>query len=109
THDLNRQVIAILDAEPQVRDAVATLRDRGFEYEVMQGEEGRAHLDPYGDDHGFMATIDRLTKLFGDGQRLLEGLYRAVGECTPVLAVYAEGDESTEAVQILKDHGGSYL
>lgn len=108
-HDLNRQVIAILDSKPAVRDAVSTLRERGFEVEVMEGEAGREHLDPHGDEHGLLATIDRLAKRFGDEQRILERLDRAMAAGDKVVSVYAEDDAATEAAEILKDHGGSYL
>jgi hypothetical protein len=108
-HDLNRQVIAILDSEPEVRDAVTTLDERGFRYEVMQGEEGREHLDPSGEDHGVFGAVERLAKRLGDEQRILERLDRAVADGNTVIAVYAEDDAATEAVEILKDHGGSYL
>jgi hypothetical protein len=107
-HDFNDTVVAVLDREPAVEDAVERLADAGYDYEVLVGEEGKAHLDPSGEDDG-VATVKRLLNAFGDQYRVLDRLNSELDEGKIVISVDSAPDEAVEAVEILQDHGGSYI
>jgi len=107
-HDFDDTVVAILGHEPDVRDAVQSLTDAGYEFEVLRGEEGKAHLDPAG-EKGAGATIKRLLNAFGDQYRVLERLTEELDEGHLVISVDTQPDEAAEAIQILQDHGGEYI
>jgi len=107
-HSFDDTVIAVLDTKPAVSDAIEGLAREGFEYEVIQGEEGREHLDPTGEE-GVVATVKRLISAFGDQYRILEQLDDELAEGKIVVSVKTEPDEAAEAVKILQDHGGHFI
>jgi len=101
-------VVAILDREPDVRDAVDSLGAAGYQFEVLRGEEGKEHLDPSGEE-GAMATLKRLFNAFGDQHRILDRLYTELDEGKLVVSVEAGPDDAEEAIRILRDHGGEFV
>jgi hypothetical protein len=107
-HDFDDTVIAILDHEPAAADAVDRLEEAGYEFEVLKGEEGKAHLDPAGEE-GARATVKRLLSAFGDQYRVLDRLRSELDEGNLVVSVHSPPDEAAEAVKILRDHGGEYI
>lgn len=108
-HGFENTVVAILDREPAVRRASEGLAESGFEFEILTGEEGRDHIDPAFDD-GLMGTVRRLVKVFGDQHRIIDRLDDALDEGKIVVSVEIEGEEGpTEAISILRDHGGHYI
>lgn len=108
THDFDNTVLAILDREPAVRSAVQSLSDAGYEFEVIEGEKGKAHLDPRVEG-GTMAAVRELISAFGDQQGLRDRLNAELDRGNQVLSVNATPDEADEAVRILRDHGGEYV
>lgn len=107
-HDFDDTVIAILDPEPDVGNAVDRLSKAGYDLEVLQGDEGKEHLDPAG-EKGAAATVKRLLNAFGDQYRVLDRLYAELDEGNLVVSVNSPPDEADEAVRILQDHGGEYI
>ncbi len=107
-HDLDDTVVAIIDDPERASTAVSALRAAGYEVEVLQGEEGKQHLDPAGES-GPIATIKRLLNVFGDQYRILERLTAELDQGNNVISVDSEPDEATEAVRILQDHGGEFM
>lgn len=107
-HDFDNTVVAILDREPAVRSASEGLARSGFEFEILTGEEGRAHLDPASDE-GLMGTVKRLIKAFGDQHRIINRLDDALQKGKIVISVEIDGDDASEAISILRDHGGHYI
>jgi hypothetical protein len=107
-HDFDNTVVAILDRDPAVRDAEASLTAAGYEIEVLRGEAGKRHLDP--EAHGGAgATIKRLLNAFGDQQRILERLEKRLDQGQVVISVDSKPDDADEAIDILRDHGGEYI
>jgi hypothetical protein len=107
-HDFDDTVVAILDHEPVAADAVDSLSEAGYEFEVLEGEAGREHLDPGGAE-GAKATVKRLLNAFGDQYRVLDRLRTELDEGKLVVSVDSPPDQADEAVRILQDHGGEYI
>ena len=106
-HDFDDTVVAVLDPET-ARQAVSDLEAAGYEAEVLQGEQGKDHLDPAGESGPF-ATIKRLLNVFGDQYRILERLHSELDAGNTVISVDAEPDEATRAVEILQDHEAEFM
>lgn len=107
-HDFDNTVVAILEHQPAVRDASAGLSESGYVFEILEGKEGREHIDPGGHD-GLMATVKRLVNAFGDQYRIIDQLDAALEEGKTVVSVEIEDEDPTEAISILRDHGGRYI
>ena len=107
-HDFDDTVIAILDREPDVRDAVEGLEAAGYDFEVLRGEEGKEHLDPSG-QQGAKATVKRLFNAFGDQHRILDRLYTELDQGKLVVSVDAGPDQAGGAIEILREHGGEFI
>lgn len=107
-HDFENTVVAILDEEPAVRNAAEGLAESGYDFEILSGEEGRAHIDPASED-GVMPTVKRLLNAFGDQHRIVERLDAALEQGKVVVSVEIEDDDPADAISILKDHGGHYI
>jgi hypothetical protein len=107
-HDFDDTVVAVF-ADPSVVDDVASeLVGAGYGCEVLEGDEGRRHLDP-GGDAGPGATLKRLLNVFGDQYRVLEHLYEELERGSVVVSVDSEPDSAGEAVEILERHGGEFI
>lgn len=107
-HDFDDTVVAILDDSDIAEAVVERLAAAGYEYELLQGEEGRDHLDPEGES-GPGATIKRLVNAFGDQYRVIDHLTGKLDEGYLVISVDSDPDEANEAVRILQDHGGEFI
>lgn len=107
-HDFDNTVVAILDHEPDAADAVEQLSDAGYDFEVLEGDEGKEHLDPAGDKSA-QATVKRLLAAFGDQYRVLDRLNAELDKGNLVVSVDSPPDEAGEAVRILQEHGGEYI
>jgi hypothetical protein len=107
-HDFDNTVVAILDRDPALRDAEASLTAAGYEIEVLRGQEGKEHLDPTAHS-GTEATIKRLLNAFGDQDRILERLGKSLDEGHVVISVDSKPDDADQAINILRDHGGEYI
>ncbi|MFZ0627154.1 MAG: hypothetical protein WAN34_11720 [Acidimicrobiia bacterium] len=108
THDLENTVVAVLDHPSETADIGLELAAAGYQYEILSGEDGRRRLDPGGQE-SLQATIKRIIDLFGDQYRVLEQLDTALAEDSLVVSVDTTPDEATDAVSILRDHGGRYI
>ena len=107
-HDFDDTVVAFLSDTEKAEMAVAELTAAGYDIEVLEGEEGKKHIDPAGDS-GPVATVKRLFNAFGDQYRLLERLAGELDDGNLVISVEAEPDEADEAVGILQDHDGEFI
>lgn len=107
-HDFDDTVVAVVSDPDKAEAAVAGLEAAGYEVEVLEGDEGKEHLDPAGES-GPVATVKRLLNAFGDQFRLLERLYADLDEGNLVISVEAEPDEADNAVRILQDHDGEFI
>jgi hypothetical protein len=107
-HDFDDTVVAIL-SDPEAADAaIAELRAAGYDIEILEGEDGKKHLDPAGQS-GAIATVKRLVNAFGDQYRLLERLHAELDEGNQVISVDAEPEAAEEAVRILQEHDGEFI
>lgn len=107
-HDLDNTVVAVIDDPERARSAVSELTQANYQVEVLQGEEGKEHLDPAGES-GPMAAIKRLLNVFGDQYRILEGLTAELDRGNHVISVDSEPDVAAEAVRILQNHDGEFM
>lgn len=107
-HDFDNTVVAILDQEPAVGDAIEGLARAGYEYELLRGDEGREHIDPSSED-GVMSTVRRLVTVFGDQHRIIDRLDDALARGRFVISIDIDGDNPTDAISILREHGGHYI
>lgn len=106
-HDLTGTVVAIIDNPEQGREAVTALAQEQFPAELLQGEEGRAHLAE-DDAEGIPAMVKKLTLAFGDEVRILDRLETALEGGRSVVSVDVADDEDQAArvAVILEEHGG---
>ncbi len=108
THDFDDTVVAVFDDPRVVDDVTGELGAAGYDYEVLQGDEGRRHLDP-GGESGPGATVKRLLNAFGDQYRVLEHLYEKLDGGAVVVSVDSEPDAAGDAVEVLQNHGGEFI
>ena len=105
-HELDRQVLGVVDDEA---DAVTgRLRDAGYDVEIIQGEEGRRHLDAEGSEHGGVVRVKRFLGFFGDERRILERLDEALAEGATVLVVHTPEDPA-EVSDIMQDADARFI
>lgn len=107
-HDFDDTVVAIIHDGAMADEVVDELTAAGYEVEVLEGEEGKSHLDPAGDS-GPTATLRRLLNAFGDQYRVIERLNAELDKGSLVISVDAEPDEAAEAIRVLQDHGGEFI
>lgn len=107
-HDFDDTVVAILDDRASADRAIDQLTGAGYDYEVLEGDEGKAHLDPAGIS-GTAATIKRLLNIFGDQYRVMEHLDRQLDDGKVVMSVDAKPNDADEAVKVLQDNGGEFI
>lgn len=107
-HDFDDTVVAVLADAAAARKAADELSAAGYEFELLQGEEGQEHLDVTGET-GPGATIKRLLNVFGDQYRVMEKLHRELDEGRIVVSVDSPPEESAEAVRILQDNDGDFI
>ena len=107
-HDFDDTAVAVFGGNAAIDDVIAKLVAAGYDPEVIQGEEGKRHLDP-GGEQGGAATLKRLLTAFGDQYRLLERLREELDRGNVVVSVDATPDEATDAVVIMQDNGGEFI
>lgn len=108
THTFDNTVVAVLQSGHEASEAVDLLGKAGYQVEILEGESGRAHLDPQGDE-GFWASVKRAASALGDEKRVLERLDSALSEGRVVISVNLDDRDGKGAVSILREHGGEYL
>lgn len=107
-HDFDDTVVAVFDDPSVVEEVAAELAAAGYRYEVLQGDEGRRHIDP-GGESGPGATLKRLLNVFGDQYRVLERLYEELERGAVVISVDAEPDAAGDAVATFEKHDGEFI
>ena len=106
-HDLTGTVVAIIDDAEEARAALAALAQEQFPAELLNGEEGRAHLTE-ADDEGLSAAAKKVALAFGDEMRIVDRLEKALEGGRSVVSVNVADDEEQAArvAVILEEHGG---
>lgn len=106
-HDLTGTVVAIIDDAEEGRAAVAALAQRQFSAELLNGEEGRAHLNEE-DEKGLSAVAKKLALAFGDEMRIIDRLDQALQSGRSVVSVDVndDDDDAARVAVILEEHGG---
>jgi hypothetical protein len=106
-HDLTGTVVAIIDDAEEGRAAVAALAQQQFSAELLNGEDGRAHLNDE-DETGLSAAAKKLALAFGDEMRIIDRLDKALQNGRSVVSVDVNDDEdaAARAAGILEEHGG---
>lgn len=107
-HDFDDTVVAVLDDRETADEVVDRLTEAGYDYELLESEEGKSHLDPAGES-GPGATLKRLLNVFGDQHRVMEHLNRQLDDGKIVMSVDAKPEDADRAVQLLKDNGGEFI
>ena len=108
THSLDNTVAAVIDSPEESEAAIDELRKAGFEFEVLRGEEGQEHLDPEGEE-GLWATLKRMATALGDENRVLKRLDKELASGNTVISIDIGNGDSSEAIKILREHGGRYI
>ena len=106
-HDLTGTVVAIIDDAEEARAALAALAQEQFSAELLNGEEGRAHLTE-ADEEGLSAAAKKVALAFGDEMRIVDRLDTALEGGRSVVSVNVADDEEQAArvAVILEEHGG---
>jgi len=106
-HDLTGTVVAIIDDAEEGRAAVAALAQQQFPAELLNGKDGRAHLNDE-DEKGLSAAAKKLALTFGDEMRIIDRLDEALQNGRSVVSVDVNDDEDDAArvAVILEEHGG---
>lgn len=106
-HDLTGTVVAIIDDAEEGRAAVAALAQQQFSAELLNGEEGRAHLNEE-DEKGLSAAAKKLALAFGDEMRIIDRLDQALQSGRSVVSVDVndDDDDAARVAVILEEHGG---
>jgi hypothetical protein len=106
-HDLTGTVVAIIDDAEEGRVAVAALAQQQFSAELLNGEEGRAHLNEE-DEKGLSAAAKKLALAFGDEMRIIDRLDQALQSGRSVVSVDVndDDDDAARVAVILEEHGG---
>lgn len=108
THDFDDTVVAVLDNREAADEVVDRLTETGYEYELLEGKGGKAHLDPAGDS-GSGATLKRLLNVFGDQHRVLDHLNQQLEDGKVVISVDAKPEDADAAAKVLQDNGGEFI
>ena len=98
--------IAVFKDSEKLAAATDELDNAGYEYYVLEGEEGQESLHP--EQEGVAAKIQRLVAAFGDELRIIDRLERSLAEGDRVVIVKA-ADNQPAVVDILTKHGGRFL
>lgn len=103
-HDFDDTVVAVLDNRGAADAVVDGLTPAGYDYELLEGEDGKAQLDPASD-----SGLKRLLRVFGDQHRVLDHLNQQLDEGKVVILVDASPEEADEAAKVLQDNGGEFI
>ena len=106
-HDLTGTVVAIIDDAEEGRAAVAALAQQQFSAELLNGEDGRAHLNEE-DANALSAAVKKLALAFGDEMRIVDRLDKALQNGRSVVSVDVndDDDDAARVAVILEEHGG---
>lgn len=107
-HDFDDTIVAILDERASAKRVVDRLTGARYDYEVLEGDEGKAHLDSLGVS-GPVAMMKRLLNVFGDQYRVMEHLDQQLDDGKVVISVDAKPEEADEAVHVLQNNGGEFI
>jgi hypothetical protein len=98
--------IAVFEDPDQVASAIVELDNAGYDYYVLEGEEGQASLHP--EQEGVAAKLQRLVAAFGDELRVIDRLERSLADGDRVVIVKA-ADNQPAVIDMLTKQGGRFL
>lgn len=110
-HSFKNTVVAVFDSPGPAREVVERLSIDGYDFEILEGEEGSRHLDAGGEE-GLWAALRRMATALGDENRVLRRLDAEIAEGNVVISVDIEESddrESSMAVSIIREHGGKFI
>lgn len=105
-HKLDRQVVAVIEKGGE--HAIEDLRAAEYDVEVLEGEDGRRHLDADGSSHGGATRVQRIVSMFGEERRILERLDEALADGLKVVAVHTP-DDPGEVTSMLQNAGSEWI
>lgn len=110
TIDLEDKVVAVFDTDESTDRATADLRARGYEVEVLRGEEGARRLDPtQTNDEGLLGSLRAAAvKALGGQDRIAQRVGEQLEDDRALVVVDASGADHTEIAACLKEHGGHF-
>ena len=98
--------IAVFENSAKLEAATVELDNGGYEYYVLEGEEGQESLHP--EQEGVAAKLQRLMAAFGDELRIIDRLERSLADGDRVVIVKAEENQPA-VVDVLTKHSGRFL
>ena len=104
--ELEHCAIAVFNDPDDLAAATADLDQAGYEYFVLEGEEGQESLQPK--QEGLMATLQKMAAAFGDELRIIDRLDRSLADGDQVVIVKAQ-DNQAAVVEMLAERGGNFL
>lgn len=108
--DLQDKVVAVFDTAEATETAVTTLRAKGYDLEVLEGEDGRSRLQGESEDDGILSSFRGAVETFlGDEDRILENVDEELKKDHRFVVVDSSESDEAEIAAELKDHGGHYL
>lgn len=108
--DLQDKVVAVFDTTEATEAAVTALRAKGYDLDVLEGEEGRRRLELDAENERFLSSFRDLVETFlGDEDRILENVEEELEAGHRFVVVDSSESDEAEIAAELKDHGGHYL
>jgi hypothetical protein len=108
--ELRNKVVAIFDTDDATMAAVDDLRKKGYDVEVLEGEEGRERLKGEDEHEGFFESLrGAVESALGDENQILGNVDAELGEGAAFVVVDSSGADESEIATALKEHGGHYL
>jgi hypothetical protein len=105
-HNLTNTVIAIVDDRDRAGRVMNALSAVGFDAEILEGADGRAHLDPRNEDVGLWANLRKVFRVFGDQARVMQRFDRALESGSLVVSVGVESeDDAARASHAMSENG----
>lgn len=108
--ELRDKVVAIFDEEESTEAALEDLRDKGYEVEVLRGQQGRERLRAEDDHEGFFESFRAAVEsALGDEDRILDNVDAELVDGATFVVVDASRADESKIAESLKAHGGHYL
>ena len=104
-HDLTGTVVAIIERQEEGETAIAALARAQFDAELLHGESGQAHL-AQDEEGGLSGLLKKLAVAFGDENRIVDRVDRALDAGRSVVLVDVGEDRAADVATILEEHGG---
>lgn len=98
---LKDRAVAIVDSSDS-GEAIAALRQSGWEVEVLQDESDAERLEAK--QGGISGALSKAAAVFGDEMRIIDQIERALNDGNQVLLISSDPELSTAVARVLRDH-----